>query len=64
MNNDAVIHGGAYFLKAVISDGGRPKIIFRSEGYPDAEITITDEGRLAFRRAVIESVETAAKLAL
>jgi len=52
----AVIHDGAYHLKAMLMHDGRPKIVFRSDGFPDAEITITDDGKLTFRRSTVEPV--------
>jgi hypothetical protein len=64
MKTEAVIHQGAYYLKAIVSDGDRPRITFRSEGYPDAEITITEAGQLTFRRAVVETAIAAAPVAL
>lgn len=52
----AVVHDKAYYLKAIISDGGRPKVIFRSDASDDLEIAIDDDGRLAVRQARIEAV--------
>jgi len=43
-----IIHDKPYFLKAIISDGERPKVVFRSDYSDDLEITVDDAGRMTF----------------
>lgn len=58
-----VLHDKAYFFKAAFSHDGRPTVIFRSDHSEDLEITVSDDGGLALRRAGVETIEAATVLA-